>query len=208
MNKLLELFEQTRDAVFGIDKQGCVRFWNNACNTLLGYSHEMVTGRQCAGLLCGTDLMERKFCGVNCPVPRQLGRQAPLRDFDLIVKQADGESVMVNISTYYTPESCLSNNHDIRVFLSLRRINCQRLIQRIASNSCDLDEKRSSPGKLSSRELGILRLAGEGIKTDNIAERLCISSSTVRNHFKNIYRKLDVHSRAEAIGSAMSQGLI
>ncbi len=208
MNRLIELFEQTSDAVFGIDQKGCVRFWNSACDTLLGYSREEIEGRQCDGLLCGKDLMERKFCGEDCPVPRQHDEQIPFRDFDLLVRQSGGESIMVNISAYYTPESCRLNSNDVSVFFSLRRVNCQRLIQRISSNSFDTNNIRQKPDKLSSRELGVLRLAGKGTKTDHIANQLCISSATVRNHFKNIYRKLDVHSRAEAIGQAMNQGLI
>jgi len=208
VNRLFELFEQTSDAVFGIDKKGCVRFCNKACDTLLGYSYEEIKGRQCSSLLCGTDLMEREFCGAHCPVPKQHSEQAPMRDFDLIVKQSGGESVMVNISAYYPPESGLENKDDISVFFSLRRINCHRLIQRISSNSCDTDTVRQNSNKLSSRELGVLRLASGGTKTDNIAQQLCISTATVRNHFKNIYRKLDVHSRAEAIGQAMNHGLI
>jgi len=209
MNKLLELFEQTSDAVFGIDKKGYVRFCNSACGALLGYTSEEMEGRPCAGLLCGTDLMERKFCGTHCPIPKQHNvQEAPQRDFDLIVKQANGESMMVNISAYYAPNTYPGNRNKISAFFSLRRINCHRLIQRISSRSCDTDETQPSANRLSSRESSVLRLASEGVTTDHIAQQLCISSATVRNHFKNIYRKLDVHSRAEAIGLAMNQGLL
>ena len=209
ISDLLNIFEQTSDAVFGIDKQGHIQFWNSACSALFGYSPQQAEGRHCSSLLCGKDLHEREFCSRNCPVPKQNSDQYNVHDFDLLVKQASGDRAMVNINAYYTPLSLLHNSKNISVFFCLRRVNCQRLIRRLTSSSCQTEGKELiRANKLTKRELGILRLAGEGKKTENIASQLCISQSTVRNHFKNIYRKLDVHSRAEAISNAMNLGLI
>jgi len=55
---------------------------------------------------------------------------------------------------------------------------------------------------LTSRELEVLRLMGEGLKYKEIAERLFISLNTVRSHVKSIYGKLNVNNRIEAIKSA------
>jgi DNA-binding CsgD family transcriptional regulator len=41
-----------------------------------------------------------------------------------------------------------------------------------------------------------------------IAEKLFISLDTVRNHFRHIYEKLQVHSKSEAVAKAMKQGLV
>jgi ATP/maltotriose-dependent transcriptional regulator MalT len=41
-----------------------------------------------------------------------------------------------------------------------------------------------------------------------MAEELIISVHTVRYHIKNIYRKLDVHTRMDALGRAKSLGLL
>jgi len=68
-----------------------------------------------------------------------------------------------------------------------------------------------SPGSedyhLSEREKEILHLIVEGFNYKAIAEKIFISYETVRTHVKNIYKKLHVTSRNEAVMKAMQQGL-
>ena len=52
---------------------------------------------------------------------------------------------------------------------------------------------------LSGRELEVLKLLAQGYPDKKIAETLVIARETVHKHLKNIYEKLDVHSRTEAI---------
>lgn len=52
---------------------------------------------------------------------------------------------------------------------------------------------------LSRREQDILRLLAKGYRYKEIADALAISFETVRSHLKNIYDKLHVHSRTEAV---------
>lgn len=52
---------------------------------------------------------------------------------------------------------------------------------------------------LSDRERGVLHLLTEGQDNHAIADTLCISINTVEKHLKNIYQKLGVSSRSEAI---------
>lgn len=61
---------------------------------------------------------------------------------------------------------------------------------------------------LSEREIEILRLAKRGLPNPQIAKALHISPGTVRNHLSAIYRKLDVHSRHEALQVADERRLI
>jgi DNA-binding NarL/FixJ family response regulator len=61
---------------------------------------------------------------------------------------------------------------------------------------------------LTERERAILRLAQRGLPNPQIAQALRISAGTVRNHLSAIYRKLDVHSRYEALAVAEERGLI
>ena len=57
-------------------------------------------------------------------------------------------------------------------------------------------------GTLTRQEMRILRLVGAGLGNDKIADQLCVAASTVRSHLKQIYRKLGLRSRAEAISYA------
>jgi DNA-binding NarL/FixJ family response regulator len=61
---------------------------------------------------------------------------------------------------------------------------------------------------LSARETDILRLVSKGLSCAEVGEHLSISSHTVVTHVKNIYRKLAVHSRGEAIFEAGQLGLL
>jgi pimeloyl-ACP methyl ester carboxylesterase/DNA-binding CsgD family transcriptional regulator len=59
---------------------------------------------------------------------------------------------------------------------------------------------------LSSRERQVLALIAEGLSNTEVADRLSISEKTVRNHTSNIFDKLGVWSRAQAIVFARDHG--
>jgi DNA-binding NarL/FixJ family response regulator len=61
---------------------------------------------------------------------------------------------------------------------------------------------------LTSREREVLRLVALGKSNEQIAELLSISKGTVRNHMTNVYNKLGLHRRVEAVLWAVQQGLI
>jgi DNA-binding NarL/FixJ family response regulator len=61
---------------------------------------------------------------------------------------------------------------------------------------------------LTGRELEVLRLVAEGLHNKEIARRLAISSRTVDRHCDNIYEKLGVASRTEAVVQALSRNLL
>jgi len=61
---------------------------------------------------------------------------------------------------------------------------------------------------LSARELQVLALIDQGLTNREIAERLTVAISTVKTHINNIYGKLGVQTRVQAIKEARSLGLI
>lgn len=61
---------------------------------------------------------------------------------------------------------------------------------------------------LSAREREVLVLVSKGCRLPELAEKLQISRHTVSDHLKNIYRKLNVNSRAEATLEAARLGLV
>lgn len=62
--------------------------------------------------------------------------------------------------------------------------------------------------ELSSRQNEILRLMLMGGTYNSIAGRLRISKETAKTHMKNLYRKLDVHSKEQALAKAVEEKLI
>lgn len=61
---------------------------------------------------------------------------------------------------------------------------------------------------LTDREFEVLNLLSRGLSNSDCADVLSISSNTVGTHIKNIYRKLEVNNRAEALFEASSKGLL
>lgn len=62
-----------------------------------------------------------------------------------------------------------------------------------------LDEKRVAQLDLSKRELEILNLLAEGYSNQEIAEKLFVSLSTVKTHNQNLFDKLEVKRRIQAV---------
>ena len=70
------------------------------------------------------------------------------------------------------------------------------------------EEPERSQRSLSKRELEILKGIVEGHTDRQIAKSLFISEHTVRSHIKNVYRKLGVSSRSQAVGKALHDEII
>ena len=62
--------------------------------------------------------------------------------------------------------------------------------------------------ELTQRELQVLQLAADGLSNKEIGERLVISEKTAKNHTANIFSKLQVNDRTQAVVYALRKGLI
>jgi DNA-binding NarL/FixJ family response regulator len=72
-------------------------------------------------------------------------------------------------------------------------------------------EKRSVPNgldDLTEREMDVLRLAAKGMSNREIAQELVISVRTVQSHLNNVFNKIGVGSRTEAVIHALRKGWI
>jgi DNA-binding NarL/FixJ family response regulator len=74
-----------------------------------------------------------------------------------------------------------------------------RLIERMSS------EKASG---LSKRELEVLSVIASGAQNKEIGDRLSLSTNTVKFHVANVFRKLGVQNRTEAVRIARERGLL
>ena len=74
----------------------------------------------------------------------------------------------------------------------------------VAGSASDATEALSA---LTPREVEVLRLIARGLDNTAIAQELCLTKRTVQNHISNIYGKLGVASRAEAVLLAIRNGL-
>ena len=85
---------------------------------------------------------------------------------------------------------------------------CRALIA-IARGETVVSPRLAGDGSgLSAREREVLCLVADGLSAPEIAERLTLSSHTVKTHVRNIYDKLGVTDRAAAVAAAMRRGLL
>ena len=122
MGALHELFEHTSDAIFGIDENRNIRFWNKGCENLLGLSHQQAIGKSCAELLCCKNLQGNNICTKECPIDRVCNVQASDSDFSLVLDGGENKSVSVTVGSYYINQSSQKNNDHIHVFHSMRPV--------------------------------------------------------------------------------------
>ena len=89
---------------------------------------------------------------------------------------------------------------------SIREVHAgQRHISATAANCLAEHTPRTS---LSPRELEVLRLIAEGLRNKEIGAKLDIAEDTVKIHIKNIFGKLEVIDRTEAVVVASQRGFI
>lgn len=81
------------------------------------------------------------------------------------------------------------------------------LVRRLAGQE-ETGRPHLSQSDLTAREMDILWGIAKGFTYDEIAERLAISRQTVPVHIRNIYRKLAVSNRSEAVFEATQRGLL
>jgi DNA-binding NarL/FixJ family response regulator len=81
------------------------------------------------------------------------------------------------------------------------------LLRHIGLDETNDPSTRDDRLELSERERQVLRCLMDGMAYKQVAERLDISIDTVRSHIRRIYRKLQVHSVAQAVSRALREGL-
>ena len=80
---------------------------------------------------------------------------------------------------------------------------------RLLRNPIQIDNKKEKEEvKLSERETEVLEQLSKGLSYTIISENLFLSPSTVRKHIENIYKKLQVHSKIEAVQKARDNNWI
>jgi DNA-binding NarL/FixJ family response regulator len=123
------------------------------------------------------------------------GAAAVVRLADLIAHHADGDPVSPARLDHLASSCGLRNGRLERL---LYEFPFGRTTRRRASEPCPL----------SARELDALRGLADGKVYKEIAEELSVSASTVRTHLHNVYRKVGVVDRAQAVLIARDKGWI
>jgi DNA-binding NarL/FixJ family response regulator len=143
------------------------------------------------------------------------------RDTDILVITLFGEQSKVLDSIRAGARGYLLKDETVHDFvtaiLEVRRggspispIIARQLLGQVQPKENDLTALRDKPpiSPMSEREYEVLNLLARGFSYQDCAGILSVSVNTIGTHVKNIYRKLAVNSRAEAIFEASTYGLL
>jgi PAS domain S-box-containing protein len=165
---------------YAIDSSGVIRWTNPAARKLVG------------------DVRGRQFTSVVAPEETRRAREAFTRkivgkdratDADVVLMDSTGERQSVEICSV----PLLEGGRVIGVFGQVVH-----------------QEGPAAPPHphLTVRQAEVLRLLEHGRSTHQIAEELCLSRETVRNHVRHVLRALGCHSRLEAVALARREHLV
>lgn len=138
-----------------------------------------------------------------------LKRTIPDMDFIVLTIQEDDDSVFDSLNA----GACgylLKNTEPDRILQSIKEVvnGGSPMSSSIARKVVKSFHINREDNLLTVRETEILKKLCEGQNYKVIAESLFVSGHTVRAHIKNIYSKLHVHSRGEAVKKAINEKLI
>jgi DNA-binding NarL/FixJ family response regulator len=110
-----------------------------------------------------------------------------------LLKSVRGNQLIDAIRAVYAGESVLQPSTTRRVIEQLKA-------------KASAEEEIPSFLPLSDREMEVLRLSAKGVSNKDIAETLFLSNRTVQSHLSNIFKKLAVASRTEAVLFGLKRG--
>ena len=218
LQEITNLVKGTSDPAFAVDGTGQIVAWNVAAEAFFPLPAAEAIGKFCREVLRGVDECG-PVCSTQCIVQQALQDGHPISNFDLQVKTTNGNQ-WCNVSVMLSGESRSTERYAIHI---VRQIDMQKRLelavrdfvvtgtglpaeQAAALLSTDRGPARAT--ELSQRESVVLRLLAKGVSSTAIADELHISRSTVHNHVQHILRKLNAHTRLEAIRRAEHAGLV
>jgi PAS domain S-box-containing protein len=194
------------DGAFVVGPDGRVVLWNRAAERIMGHSPREALGRPCCDLFMGRDDSGNRLCYRGCHVSTLVKMGEPVQSFDMQTRTRTGRSVWINVSTLYLPANNGAAGLTLHLFRDVTR--AKELLDLVQERLAAPETAAEPASPLTRRELEILRQLASGANTKVAAERLHVSTATVRNHVQNIFGKLGVHSRLEAVAYANRHRLL
>ncbi len=219
--QLTELLSETGEAAIIIDDQGCICFANETAAQWLGFDRRSIVGRRCWEVIDGLKEQGARVCMENCEVMQTCRRTSKIAPFDLFAIKADGSRQWLNTSTLVVPSDNEGRFYLVHVWRDVAQrkeieILMGEIMERLALLQTQNHSTNSSMNKqpssghpiLTGQERNVLRLLSKGCDTAAVARELSISTTTVRNHIQHLLKRLQVHSRLEAIQTAARLGIL
>lgn len=182
--------EGTADASYVTDVEGRILGWNDASERLLGVGVEYALGRLCHEVVRAADPSGRRTCHRRCALAGPPHVDPSPRRVPLEIEDVSGQRVRFLVCGLSIPRREARGAVIVHLLHPVGRAGQPR------------------PGTLTNREREVLREVARGQRNRQVATVLSISEATVRSHMRHIHRKLDAHSRLEAVTKARERELL
>ena len=198
---------RTGDGACVIGADGRIVLWNRSAERILGYTPRDVIGRPCCDVFVGRDENDNRLCYQGCHVTTLVKMAEPVQSFDMRTRTKAGKPVWINVSILATPANGKAGPMTIHLF---RDVTATKELLTLVQDRLPAPggEKPDAGSALTRREIEVLRLMMQGLNTAAAAEKFHVSPATIRNHVQNIFGKLGVHSRLEAVAYASKHRLL
>jgi DNA-binding CsgD family transcriptional regulator len=229
---LLDLLASGEPPAFANDQNHRIIFWNKGAERLMERTAAQALGRLCHEIFCGRDPFGNRFCGESCTVTSTIRRHEAMNRFEITTGERS-RSKSIGMTVLEIPDSRPGHFTAVHIMEHIdEKSRLAREINRLrevvgpltlpsaspdgsvpialqtshsgAPKAADLDP--SVAEQLSDRELDVLRAIASGQANKDIANALHISVATTRNHVQHILKKLNVHSKLEAVALAFRNG--
>jgi DNA-binding NarL/FixJ family response regulator len=151
--------------------------------------------------------LKHKACDlavVDLTLARSLATEGNVDGFRVLAagRQAGIPTIVVTGSANPADAERAWTEHGISAFFEKRGFDRQVFVAAVGNALSTGPASPSTLDSLTEREREVLDLLVQGLTNKEIADRLVISPNTVKRHMKAIFEKLDVSTRAAAVGKA------
>lgn len=219
MRNIAEFVDGAADPAYAVDGAGLIVAWNQAAAETFGLAQADVVGKSCFDVICGKN-DDNTVCAQKCIVRDIAKADHKVPGFDLRIHTVNGDQwFSVTVVVVY-----VSNNGRLPYTIHiLKNIDLYKRIDALLRDYVLSETKNARsaqvpmmPGNgsptretnITKRELEILKLVAKSETSQTIAEKLNISPITVDNHMQNVLKKLNAHSRLEAVLRAGHVGIL
>ena len=228
---LLDLLSAGEPPAFANDQNHRIIFWNKGAERIMERTAAQALGRLCHEIFCGRDPFGNRFCGETCAVGATIKRRETMNRFEFTTGERSRTKTL-GVTVVEIPGSRPGLHIAVHILDEIdEKGRLARELARLGDPRGPLSHAPSPDGavpitlrtgpsatgrapeieasvadQLSDREMDVLRAIASGQANKEIAASLHISVATTRNHVQHILKKLDVHSKLEAVALAFRNG--
>lgn len=201
----LEVFRASAVPCLAVGADERIRLFNAAAGSLFSVQPEETLGKPCHQVIEGCDVFGNRYCVTGCPLLQMARDGEPIRPTEISLPGPGGRQrriAVLSLSVSLPEEAGPALVHLFHESSPFPPTPAALPVGRPITTS------ERSALTLTEREIQVLRLIAEAASTREIAERLSISTATVRNHVQHVLDKLGVSGKLEAVLFAKRNGLL